>query len=431
MSGEEGGVSLNGCFALDELGAPGTTQLTDTADWPVLYATRLLTRKPCKDLLDHVRALDRECWREKRDAAAAREKYEADLEEYRRNTQAIGSEYRAEYTGSDLESEQSRNTSEELLRQGEPKPPEPAPDCSTDDAIALIGEKICNGYEGSQGAWKDMYLAECDCLKRDHVPPLSQVVALCRQKLGQEQDARQAYEAAVAANELSSGVTPPAMTVSAEFCDKLERKEGVLMSAHRKSAAPFDHLLARYLIRTPWVEVLSAEAEDLHPSCLYKPCRNASDGIHHVSYPDLVEAAPCTNISLCEASINVQYASGSVSTFDNLFHVKCSGGSNCTGDTAHRSKCKNGGACQPDGSCLCPKRPREFTGPRCETEVKPDPNYRPPEEGQDEGEEEEDDPKPKPAPAPAKQEKASLAPLLFVGVPIALLLLVGLFLLLK
>jgi hypothetical protein len=403
-------AELHGCLALEE--GDNATQLTDTADWPVLHRTRLQSTRACKDLFDHVRRLDRECYREKRDAAAAQQKYEDDLEEFNRTTQFLGTD------------------AEQRRQEQAPKPPPPPPDCSDDDAIALLGRKICDGYEGVEGAWKDMFLAECDCLKRDHVPELADVVALCREKVGRETRQQQDYEAALAAGseDLRAALTAPEVTVSAQFCDKLERREAVLVSAHRKMADPFNHLLARYLVRRPWVEVLSKDTDGVHPSCLYKPCRSATEGMHHVSYPDLMDRAPCTNISLCEASINVQYASGAVSTFDNIFRVACSGGTNCSGDTAHSARCKNGGLCQPDGSCLCPKRPKEFTGPRCEVEVKPDPNYRPPEDNPADPE----DPTPTPTPPkPVVQEKKDAQVpwilVLGIGLPVLLLILVGLY----
>jgi hypothetical protein len=351
---------MNGCFALEDW--TGAAERQDAADFPVLHMTRLHTRKPCMDLLSHVRSLDRECWRLKREAAAERQRYEAELEAWQRDVAGRGAQYEA----------------------SRPQEPPPPPDCPDDDAIALIGSKVCDAYEGTPGAWKDTFLAECDCLKRDHVPRLEDVVAACRVKAQEEQLAQQAYEQALAAaggastSGYAASLVPPERTLDDATCDRLQRNEGVLLPEYRKQRDAFHHLLARYLVRRPWAEILSKHEEALHPHCTYEPCRDPVNGMMHVSYPD-TEAAKgsCTNVARCEAQINYQYTGGTVRVYDNLFRVKCDGGTNCTGATSLQQKCRNGGVCQPDGSCVCPKG---WTGDRCEIRAQAKPVVRDPEE---------------------------------------------------
>jgi hypothetical protein len=333
--------SLHGCFALETDPARRNAVLTKDRHAPILYMTRLRTRGPCTDMRTLALRLEKQCHEEHARAA---------------------------------------------LPGGPPPPP-----CTPDHTYEVLAQRVCDFYEGEgPGAWKGFYLTECDCLKRDHVPPLAEVVAACRDKAADQAAARQAYNDALAADPTNSAqLRRPPVTVDAAMCDDLEAGVAVRMQTDDRDY--FTHLLSRYLTRGLWAEALAkfgqqgAEAGEsarlpsgapeaslatgYHPHCIYEPCRDAESWTYHVPYSETERAkGTCKNVAQCSARITTQGVRGTVTTRDNVFRVRCDGGAKCTEEN-FVPKCSGRGLCQPDGSCDCDDG---WTGPDCSTEVEPE-----------------------------------------------------------
>jgi hypothetical protein len=338
----EGLASLHGCFALETDMARINAVANKDRHAPILYMTRLRTRGPCADMRTRALALDKQCHQEQ---------------------------------------EQGR-----------------APPCTRDHGFEVLARRVCDFYEGEgpgAGGWKDFYLTECDCLKRDHVPPLAEVVTACREKAADQALARQQYNDALAAGADLGSLRRPPISVDTEMCDDLEAGRAVRMASDDRDY--FTHLLSRYLTRGLWRESLAkytgnggaaaegpalpsgAPAASLesgyHPHCIYEPCRDAESWTYHVPYSETEDAkGTCKNVALCQARITTQFVRGTVTTRDNVFRVRCDGGANCS-DQNFVPRCSGHGLCQPDGSCDCDDG---WTGPDCSVEAEPAEEVLPP-----------------------------------------------------
>jgi hypothetical protein len=341
--------SLHGCFALETDPARIEAVANKDRHAPILYMTRLRTRTPCTDMRTLALRLEKQCYDDHAAAAA-------------------------------------------------PGSTTPPPACTPDHTYEVLAKRVCDFYEGEGAAGgKDFYLAECDCLKRDHAPPLAEVVTACREKATDQAFARQQYNDALAADPAASAqLRRPPITVDAAMCDDLEAGRAVRMTMDERDY--FTHILSRYLTRGLWKESLAqygraersanpgsrvlpsgATEADLasgyHPHCIYEPCRDAESWTYHVPYAETERAkGTCKNVASCSARITTQFVRGTVTTRDNVFRVRCEGGAKCS-DENFVDRCSGKGLCRPDGTCDCNDG---WTGPRCETEVRPPPDQQGP-----------------------------------------------------
>lgn len=309
-------VSAEGCFALET--DPSIVGSYDVPDQfaPVLYRTKLFTRDVCKDLRTFGVTLDQECHVLRRD----------------QNNQ----------------------------------------ECPPDNYIAHIGQPVCEYYES-----RGMFLTECDCLKRDNVPDLAVVVALCREKAAHQQELADAYNAQVAAGADPATLTRPVMTVNAEMCDKLEAREELRMYPLTERDL-FTHMLSRYLVRASYVENIRSRLTDpsvandptsgYHAACTLRACSVPESPMHHVPYSETTTAIGACKVNECTAEISSTGAGGKVTIAGNLFRVNCTGGENCLA-VNFTAPCGEHGACQADGSCECDIG---WTGEDCSIETNPD-----------------------------------------------------------
>jgi hypothetical protein len=352
--------SMDGCFALETDASRIAAVANKDRHAPVLYMTQLRTRGPCLDMGTLALALDQQCHVEHHPEGPA--------------SRVI----RNEQTATDSQG------AAQQARQDEVATEPAAPTCEKDSGTRLLGQRVCDFYEGSPGAWTDFYLAECDCLKRDHVPPVGEVVAACRAKVQEQALATQVYNEALAAGTETSQLRRPPVTVTDRMCDDLESGsplEANLFPLDERDY--FNHLLSRYLTRSVWTERLAAYAAEPghHQHCTYEPCRDAASGTFHVPYSETELAKGTCNVAQCEARITTQFVRGTVTTRDNIFRVRCSGGVNCM-EQNFVPRCSGKGLCQPDGSCDCDPG---WTGEDCSVREAPPPAVQTP-SGPGEGE---------------------------------------------
>jgi len=322
--------SLHGCFALERDRSRIEAFANKDEFAPILYMTKLKTDRPCVNLTSRALDMDKQCHAERTADAAS--------------------------------------------------------DCPTDQGARLHGQAVCDFYEGTPGAWKDFYLAECDCLKRDHVPKLEDVVRACRDKVAAQGRVREEFNAAVAAGTFP--LPPIPSNISEEACGMLERSEAVRMFP-LDDRDYFNHILSRYLTRGVWATRLAEYGGDSpavdsgwHPHCTYKPCRDAEHGIYHVPYSETERAkGTCKNVALCDAKITTQFVRGDVKIENNLLRVQCFGGESCRSENFVQP-CSGRGFCQPDGTCDCNPG---WTGDNCEINSRPPPPPPPPPQNSDPG----------------------------------------------
>jgi hypothetical protein len=362
-------ASLHGCFALETSRARIESFAKRDLYAPVLYMTKLKTEGPCKNMTSLGLELDKQCFSERlirgvyvppgRQSSGS----STELDATTSLSNQTGSSQSSTQTTTQLGQEQA--STEEL------------PDCDPDRATQLHGREVCDFYEGTPGQWKDFFLAECDCLKRDHVPALADVVRACRDKVASMGPVREQYNAAVAAGTFPLPPFPSSLT--AEMCDALEPSDpaaspAVLMLP-LEDRDYFNHLLARYLTRGLWKSQLEeyggrepAVDSGWHPHCTYRPCKDAEDTLFHVPYGETERAkGTCRNVAECDARITTQFVRGEVTIRDNVFRVQCKGGENCKTENLV-PRCSGNGFCQPDGSCDCDDG---WTGPTCAVRTRP------------------------------------------------------------
>jgi hypothetical protein len=357
--------SASGCFALETDQARIASFTNKDRYAPLLYVTQLRTRGPCKDLLTHAQYLDQQCHWERaapdlstpgRTEQGGSVSVDASLETTQVNGSTSTVQHESSTTGAATTSSQQRESR-----------------CEEDQGTRLLGQKVCDFYEGSEGAgWRNMFLAECDCLKRDHVPQLAEVVAACRAKAAAQALAVSQYNAQLSAGANVAMLNPPRLTVDAEMCDAIEAEEAVRVFP-LDDRDYFNHLLSRYLTRGVWKEVLSKFGDahtvesGFHPFCTYEPCRDGEDPVYFAPFSETQRAkGSCKNVAECQARITRQFVRGTVRVRDNVFRVECSGGRNCQSENMF-PKCSNRGLCQPDGSCDCDDG---WTGEDCSIEVR-------------------------------------------------------------
>jgi hypothetical protein len=319
-------ISADGCFAL-ETDPTINASLSQTDEHaPILYRTKLHTRRTCQELREMGVRLDKEC--------------------------------------------------HALTRDSAPSSSDPPP-CPVDNAVTHIGRPVCDFYEGLAGSPTGFYLAECDCLNRDNVPPLDAVVALCRDKADHLRELSEAYNAQIAAGADPATLTRPNVTVDRAMCDKLAAGEEVRMYPIYDRDL-FTHTLSRYLVRASYRDGVITKLADpslaldpasgYHAACTMPACEIPESTIRHVPYSATVTALASCKVSQCRAQISTAGAGGTVTIADNLFRVSCRGGENCSA-SAFTSPCGHHGACQVDGSCECDVG---WTGERCDVETNPE-----------------------------------------------------------
>lgn len=364
---EIGGRLLGGCLALewpsvDDGQLP--VEKTDVNRIPILYRSKMVGRHQlCSDMANRIKELDTEC---------------------------------------DFKKKQG-NVS-----------------CPDNQFHDLLGKPMCDYYEDELG----LYLAECDCIKRDRVPALGKVVQACRDK------ARAEEAQIVQGTKLESRRVMGTKDEPEKMCDILEKYRAVNITENGMAQIDyFNHLLSRYMLRSAWKDsmatALNEDGQPPSPYCVYRPCGNIGSTTVHVSAQAYRADVPRNcDVSMCSINIGrVGASGGTMEVRDNVFDINCTGGAKCsvdqetsksitqriisgdtkegdyTLDTRDRDlKCGKFGKCQPNGQCKCDP---EWTGPDCKTKRKPedivipDDPFRPP------------DVKPASSPAPASAPAAS------------------------
>lgn len=383
---EIGSRLLGGCLALEWPADGGELAVShvDMNRIPILYRSKLNGRHQlCTDMVNRIKELDKEC--------------------------------------------------EEKRKQGV--------QCPSDQFHDLIGKPLCDYYEGELG----MFLAECDCIKRDRVPELADVLKACRDKATAE-DAQ-----IKAGTKLESRRVMGTKDEPQKLCDVLERYRAVNISEFGMSQIDyFNHILSRYMLRSGWRDVMSKALDERDnppsPFCVFGPCGNIDSNLVHISAQGFRRDVPRNcDVSMCSLNIGrVGASGGTMEIRDNIVDINCSGGAKCSvdqetsdgitqriisGNTAEGDytytasdrtlKCGKFGKCQPNGTCKCDT---EWTGPDCKTKRKAeavvvdDDPFRPPDTQPY---------TPAPAPAPAVS-KSSLLYTLIAGASVAgVLLLLG------
>jgi hypothetical protein len=363
---------LAGCFALDD---PTNRRTQDSNSIPILYKTKVVgSNILCSNLGSRIKAMDQECTNLKKDLGT--------------------------FT------------------------------CPDNQFVELVGKPICDHYEDTLG----LYLAECDCLKRDRVPELAAVVQACRDKASAEQEAIGSGERKEESRIMGTKDEPQ------KLCDLLEQYKALNLTARvfRREMDYFTHLFSRYAVRSSWAYSMSKALDDdtnapPSPYCIYQPCRYPMSNVYHVPIPDYEDSVPrkC-NVQDCEVDIGQYDSTGQMVVRDNIVDINCSGGKNCSLNTDRQKeimdrikqgtmsvddypydeedltmKCGRFGKCQPNGRCLCDPN---WTGPECRQKRIPDPKeddtddpLKPAKPKDAEG----DDVEPAPPPAPVKPTTSS------------------------
>ncbi len=314
--------------------------------------------------------------------------------------------------------------------------------CPANQFHDLVGKPLCDYYEDELG----LYLAECDCIKRDRVPPLNVVTLACRDKARAEDEAIRSGRKLEGRRVMGTAEEP------SKVCDILEQYRALNITETGMGEMDyFNHLLGRYMMRAAWSDSMSKalDEEDMPPSpyCVYRPCGDIQSNLVHVPAQDFRAAVPKTcKVDMCQINIGRVGASGGVMEVrDNVFDINCSGGASCKVDDAEyqavterihsgniqegdytytiqdrQLKCGKYGKCQPNGKCKCDS---EWTGPECRTKREPeevietDDPLKPPDQKRQRF---------SPAPAPAPSSKfeiptwAIVAGSVFVGVALLL-----------
>jgi hypothetical protein len=326
---------LAGCFALDD---PKLRRTQDSNSIPILYKTKVVgSNILCSNLAGRIKAMDQECVNLKKDLGT--------------------------FT------------------------------CPDNQFVELVGKPICDHYEDTLG----LYLAECDCLKRDRVPELADVVKACRDKASAEEQAIDRGERKEESRIMGTKDEPQ------KLCDLLEQYKALNITGRvfRRDMDYFTHLFSRYAVRSSWAFSMSKALDDEtkrppSPYCIYQPCRYPMSNVYHASISEFNDSVPrkC-EVQDCEVNIGQYDTEGQMVVRDNIVDINCTGGKNCSLNTDRQKeimdrikqgtmsvddypydqedltiKCGKFGKCQPNGRCLCDP---DWTGPECRQKRVPDP----------------------------------------------------------
>jgi hypothetical protein len=227
-----------------------------------------------------------------------------------------------------------------------------------DRQVERIGRSICDHYDGAG----NLYLAECDCLKRSNTPQESRLYSSC--------------VAAVERNQYRYNRWAWEKDLAEEDCRRLNvadlstKNWGLPALPSRISDPIAQNMIARYMSRSYY----KLDRFAGYPvGCFYPPC---SDRYSSYGYTDAAQVfsdlAACPDVR-CSASINVNWVSNDVTITGNALEVRCDGGP-CL--VSGLPRCKNGGRCIPvpgvsieepdEKQVLCNCTGTGFGGPTCE-----------------------------------------------------------------